>query len=410
MAASGIAKPAGLVAWVNAGNLARYPGVLNDSTPTGRWATPRLVYRISGAVTDNDTYYHQFLMTLGYGTSDSSVITGGSVLGSYYAYGVSTHPIVSNGTGGVAPTRAWVDRGTHKVSYVEAASPSGEERWALPSSPDTRNVTSSGVLSETGYRDQLALTFSYLLAGGGNPTAPSLSCNSLGSPWVANLTTSPRRYFCDEGATWTLSPAVLNGSGVSERWETQASLSGLVNGTVTRAFPYQHQVLMVFEFSVVGGGTPANPSVLYFQYGAAQGVSATGSGVSVWADVGSSYTYSNPSSDSTGSERWAAAATPSSTVTAASTVNPSYYHQYLDTLQYAVSGGGSPNAPLVSFARFGSAASQHASTDTSIAAWIDAGATVTYPASITDGTSTWTTSTTSFTSALLATFDPTYSM
>ena len=398
----------GVSEWANAASLGKFPGALNDSTSTIRWATPRLVYRVLGAAVLNSSYFHQSLVTLGYSTSDLSNITSGTVLGSYFAMGNPSHFILSNGTGGAAPSKAWIDEGIHKLQYQTALSPSSNERWALATSPDLKNVTSSAALRENGYVHQLGLAFSYALVGGGNPLPPGLNCTSLGSPVARNLTLAVHTYFCDKGGTWSVGPPILSGSGVSARWETTSLLSGPVNGTITKVFQYQHQVLMVFAFTVVDGGNPANPSVVYYQFGAASGASATPSGVSVWADVGSSYAYSNPSADSNGLERWASATAATGTVTVAATVNPSYYHQYLDVLQYTVSGG-SPGAPLVSFTKFGSAATQHAALDTSSEAWIDAGTTVTYPASITDGMSTWTTATTTFTSALSATFDPTYS-
>ena len=438
----------GPLLWVDAGARVRYQKSMNDSTSTERWVAPTSSFTSSRSAVFNTTYFHQFWVAFGYQTNDSSVIAYSAVgpsdqssvsipVGYYYQFGATTgRAILSNGLGGVTPSSAWVDAGTGKVEYLTANSPSGTERWALVSSPDSLNVTSSITTLETGYYHQFALAYSFSLgglAGGASPIPPALVCNSFGQPYArAILTTTAKTYWCDNGGSWTVYPALLLGSNLTERWMTLQNLAGGVSGAGNAVFTYYHQYLVTFASTIADGQSglqilsqanaltnlqllqssaslsstssllntdtrinssqqsSIDPTVTFTQFGSSVTATTARAGISVWVDAGTSFIYANPVSGSTGIERWAAfPLAPITVVLRPVTVNMTYYHQYLETLSYTMNGGGSPAAPVVNFTSFGSTLSQAASTDGSSTAWIDAGSTATYPTSITNGTLYW---------------------
>ncbi len=164
----------------------------------------------------------------------------------------------------------------------------------------------------------------------------------------------------------------------------------------------QYQV--TFGYQVSGGGSPTAPSVTYISLGSQYSVTA-GQSATVWADSGSTYTYTpNPLTGSSGNERWQASAGTSGTISSSATIAPTYYHQYLMTLSYSVSGGGSPTAPTFTANRFGSS-TPVTLTGSLTGSWFDADAswTVTNPLTGSSSTERWATSTGSGTVSAAAT-------
>ncbi len=401
------AQHAGLTDWVNAGTRVVYVKTLLGSNATERWSTPSASFGSTLGGSFDPLYFQQYYTNFAYTTSDSSVIPVGTVVGSVYQYGTLTgHRLLSDGAGGVTPSSAWVDNGSASLRFLTASN--GTQRWALQAIADVRAVTSSGLVTESGYFHQFALTLSYQVVGGGSPPSPTFSCTEFGSSVVVSLTHSGVTYWCDKGSNWSVSPGLLSGSGVSVRWITTQLLNGLALSPTAQTFTYYHQFLVTFTRSIIGGGSPSDPAVEFTQFGSTNSTTATSAGVDVWVDALTPYTYADPTPGSTGSERWAAAVAPTGTVSAAGTVDPSFYHQYSIVLQYTLSGTGSPAAPNVNYTSFGVSNLKQASLGLTSTAWIDAGTTATYPATITDGVTTWTTSTTTFVASSSTIFDPTY--
>ena len=79
---------------------------------------------------------------------------------------------------------------------------------------------------------------------------------------------------------------------------------------------------------------------------------------SVYIDPGTTYSVTNPLGGSTGSERWSTSTASGTSAIGGGTVVFTYYHQYLQTLSYSVSGGGTPTAPTYTANRYGSSAPQ----------------------------------------------------
>ncbi len=216
------------------------------------------------------------------------------------------------------------------------------------------------------------LTVSYAVLGGGTGyTAPTLTYVQGGATRTATLGTSPNGYTVDANSAWSVTNP-LAGSSSSERWQSPQATSGTATASVTIIFSYYHQDAIVFAYSVVGGGSGYTPpTVVYASFGSA---SSAAIGSSAWADVGSSYGYPGSLGGSSSTEAWRTN-TGSGTITAASTVSVPYYHQFLVTYGYTLSGGGSGySAPMVATTQFGLAVS----VATAAATWVDSGAPYTY--------------------------------
>jgi flagellin-like protein len=145
-------------------------------------------------------------------------------------------------------------------------------------------------------------------------------------------------------------------------------------GTITATFdPDLVQYSVTFTYTTSGGGTPTAPTVQYLQSGETKTVTA-GPSATVTVDAGSTYTYqNNPLTGSGTNERWQAAATPTGTISAAGTINPTYYHQYREMLSYSVNSGTGNGNPTFTSNVFGISTPQTLTT-TSTGYWFDAGA------------------------------------
>jgi len=170
-------------------------------------------------------------------------------------------------------------------------------------------------------------------------------------------------------------------------------------GSETRLeFP---QVTMTVSYSIAGTppGTPtAPPTFNYVQNYVSKTYTLTATPTVISVDVGSSWSVTpNPLSGSTSSERWYSNQALSGTASA-TTIVFGFYHQYLQTLSYAVSGGGSGySAPIFTANSFGSSLGQTLTT-TPTGYWFDAGSSWSVTNPLTGSTSSeqwWTSQTTS---------------
>ncbi len=102
---------------------------------------------------------------------------------------------------------------------------------------------------------QYQLTLSYSVSDGGSGySAPSFTANQFGSPYGQTLTTSATGYWFDAGSSWTETNP-LEGSGGTERWQTNQAVSGSVSSAQTLAFVYYHQYQVTFAVSPSGSGS-----------------------------------------------------------------------------------------------------------------------------------------------------------
>jgi hypothetical protein len=229
--------------WFDIGSAWTVTNPLTGSNSSERWQTSQTVSgTVSASTTIKFTYYNQYFITFGYGDQDSSVITSGSKIGSYYQFGSSTAGTINSGSsyGVTSPVSDWVDAGSGKVSYQTFTAGSGTERWALSSSPVTFTVSSSTTISESAYYHQYKMTLSYSVTGGSGYSAPSFSATAFGASAPQTLTKTATNYWFDAGSAWTVTNPLNGGSG-TYRWYTTQSTSGTVSAQ-TIAFVYNYQV------------------------------------------------------------------------------------------------------------------------------------------------------------------------
>jgi hypothetical protein len=166
----------------------------------------------------------------------------------------------------------------------------------------------------------------------------------------------------------------LADSGTNYRWYATASKSGYRSATSqTWAFNYFAQVTMIVSYSVPGAGTGySDPVFNYVQGGQSKTYTLTATATDISVDSGSAWSVTpNPLTGSSSSERWYSSQTLSGTASTA-TIIFAFYHQYLQTLSYAVNGGGSGySAPSFTANRYGASASLTLTT-TATGYWFDA--------------------------------------
>jgi len=288
---------------------------------------------VSGGNDYSVTYYHQFLEQVSY-----SIKGGGAPTPPIFTY-VSLGDALSYAVS-MSPSPIWVDGGS-TWSFTNPASNSNTvERWYT--STPTGSVASSAMIDPV-YYNQYSFALDYTVSGGGTGyKAPVFSYTSTGSAEQLALSETPTVLWLDAGSTWNLS-FVLFGSTAHERWATSSPTSGTVTSNYTAVFTYYHQFLVTFDFTVVNGGSGyTGPSVTYYEFAFPK---STGVGVEVWADAGSQYSFQNPLPGSTVDERWVTYPS-NGTVLSSITIEATYYHQFLVTVDYNLVGGGVPPAPV----------------------------------------------------------------
>jgi len=103
---------------------------------------------------------------------------------------------------------------------------------------------------------------------------------------------------------------------------------------------------ITLSYSVVGGGAGFGPPVLsYIKNGMLQTTLLTGTPTTYLADNGSLWRVSVSLPGSSATERWETSQLANGTLTTPINESILYFHQYLCTLAYAVSGGGSVHSP-----------------------------------------------------------------
>jgi uncharacterized repeat protein (TIGR02543 family) len=321
---------------------------------------------------------------------------------------------VDGGGHGSAGGEGWYDAGTDaQASMVPltVAGTSGTQYvfagWsgdASGSGSPSNNILMDGPKTATAtWQTQYKISASYSTSDSSTPTAGvTLSGTAAGSPSSTTLTTTPQTVWLDAGTNWSVNNPITAGSGVA-RWDAASGTSGTVTGAITIAPAYYHQYLVVFQYTVSGGGSPTAPTSYYTQFGGALTKSAaTNTSVSDWVDAGTAVSYTNPLGGSGVSERWQTnlavvggeSAVAASVGSGTSPINPTYYHQYTFTLQYHVidTPAGSPTAPTFASTAFG-AAYAPSLTGTATPYWVDNGATwtVTNPLAGSNSTEFWNT-------------------
>jgi hypothetical protein len=214
----------------------------------------------------------------------------------------------------------------------------------------------------------VTLTLSYSIQGGGpNVPAPTLTYFSAGQQKNVSLSGSPSPFTVDFASSWSVTNPLAGGTA-SQRFTTSQPASGTATSSQTTNLVYYNQYLLMFNYTLVGGGKGFTPPTIQFsQFGSTTSASA---GTINWADAGTTYTYPTTLLGSSASERWSTA-TPTGTIANSVPVLPNFFHQYLVSLSYLLVGGGGPSPPTILTSAFGSAFTQSVTLN-SVPYWLDA--------------------------------------
>ncbi len=385
--------------WVDSGSTYTYTNnPLSGSGASERWyASSGASGTISSSTAVNPTYYNQYSVTFGYSDQDSSAITSGSQIGSYYQFGSALTINSGSSYGSTSPVSDWVDAGSGTMSYQ--TSTSGSQSWALSSSPATFSVSSSSTISDSNFYHQYKVTASYSSSDSSTPSAGViLSGTQFGSSsYTLTLTKSAQTTWLDAVTGWSVNNPITSGS---QRWDATSGTSGTATGAVTVAPSYYDQYSVTPYFTVSDSSSPTVTNVVsYTAFGSAASATPTkgsSGGSVVWVDAGSAVKYSSPIAGS--GERWQVSSTDSGTYTALSSVSSSttaaveYYDQYSVTPYFTVSDSSSPTVTnVVSYTAFGSAASATPTKGSSggSVVWVDAGSAVKYSSPIAGSSERW---------------------
>jgi hypothetical protein len=132
------------------------------ATNTERWYNSSS-YSIDSSDDIVPLFYHQYSISFGYTTQDSSVIPNGVQVGSYNSFGVGNAITVGVSYGATNASSVWIDAsstGVPSASFVNYNANSATERWALPSSSQNLTLTTDngGVTFNIDYYHQYKLT------------------------------------------------------------------------------------------------------------------------------------------------------------------------------------------------------------------------------------------------------------
>ncbi len=256
---------------------------------------------------------------------------------------------------------------------------------APPQSPPTVQSSPATTINETAATLQGSLTslgtVTSVTVGFLYGTSPTLS-------GATNVTVGA------VGATGTFSKAVSGlAANTTYSFRAWAAGQGFAAGAIltftTTAPPPPGTVVLTFSYGIVGGGPGYTaPTLTYVRGGVTKTATLTGSAASYTADVGTTWSVTNPLAGSTASERWQTNQAASGTASTSLTTSFSYYHGFAVTFAYQVVDGGSGySAPTASYVAFGTSSS----TATGLTVWSDAASTYAFPGSLpgSSGTEAW---------------------
>jgi len=291
---------------------------------------------VSGSMTENFVYYHQYLVSFGYTTkADGTGVTppsGSAPTIQYTQFGAATSTGVNS--------QVWADAES-SYDYLNPLVASSNDRWVTSSANQT--IDAPGSISVT-YYHQYLVTVSYSVMGGGTPSFPFLNGTQFGSPVSQMVGTQPSTIWLDSNTSWRVSES-LGGSTPQERWQTNSTMPISATGAFTYSITYYHQYSYNLNCSIVGGGTPvSSPILTYEQFGHVD-KGTFNSPSTLYFDAGSNWTISNPLLGSGNQERWISTQANGGEVSAPGTISMSFRHQfYVRTYSGPASGGSIENS------------------------------------------------------------------
>jgi hypothetical protein len=322
--------------------------------------------QMDGSKTVTANYVLQYQVTFNYHVSSGSGYSAPTV--SYFSLGVLQNVTAS------PSTTVWADADSTYIYNNPLLGSNATEQWMA--SPDPTGTISAAGTIDPEYWHQLYMTFNYYTSDGSASADPTVYYQQFGNPLSNTVEFSD---WADAGSSWSYENPTSD-SNSFERWMASPDPTGTVSVSEMVDPEYWHQFYMDFDYHTSDGSSTAGPNVDYQQFGSS--VSDTAE-FSDWADADSTWTYDNPTGDSTSSERWVAESTPTETVSAADTIDPEYWHQFYMTFSYYTSDGSSTVGPTVYYQQFDGDVSATAG----FSDWADAGSVWSYDNPTDDSTS-----------------------
>jgi hypothetical protein len=166
-----------------------------------------------------------------------------------------------------------------------------------------------------------------------------MSYVSFGVQNTTVLKQSSYVFWVDNGTSFSF-PNLLAGSGESERWSARQSGAPMV-GPQNLAVNYYHQYADTFRYSAFGGGNPVAVTLQAEAYGNPYSVNLTTTPTKLWLDYGKAWSLSRIVPGSTLADRWVTNSFITGVVVESFVNSPTYFHQYLLTVNSLPADGGS---------------------------------------------------------------------
>jgi subtilase family serine protease len=242
--------------WFDAGSSWNVSNPLSGSTSSERWQTNQATLgTISPFQSITLTYYHQYLVTASYSTSDSSIPSSNAVL-SGTQYGSNSYQlnlITLNQT-------AWLDANTAWSINTPITAESGTERWSA--SNGTSGTVNGPLTINPKYWHQYLVMASYSTSDGSTPLdSVVLSGAQFGNPaFTLTLITSNQATWLDAGSSWSVNNPITAVSG-TERWYAVSGTSeSSLASAIVIAPSYYHQYVVSFKFKDSTGTNTITPA------------------------------------------------------------------------------------------------------------------------------------------------------
>jgi hypothetical protein len=264
----------------------------------------------------------------------------------YYGGEASVH--YSNSTFALSSAWMWIDEFNYNTRqilfFADTSSPVSYSNPTQLQSFSSNGATEASdayeFITGTGSWASMALNYS-VVNGGTGFNSPTLTYVYGGThtQYTTGLITFPTTYCMDPGSVWSVSNP-LPGSSGTERWSTKQQTSGVASSNQTIKLVYYHQYLVVYSYSIGGGGNPAPPVLDGTSFGTSVSLIFGTASASVWLDAGTSYAFDSLLNAST-TDRWITnQASTSGTISAPATFSPAYTHQfYVEMESDSVAGG-----------------------------------------------------------------------
>jgi len=341
-------------------------GVLKVSQ-NQRWATGQTIPPdTSGGIVHTSSYYSQVLEDFQYSLVGSTTAPSAPSL-NYTGFGATgAFPLTGS------QSLIWLDTGSGWSVPAALTGSTATERWECLI---TSGAATAGQTVALAYYHQFSVTFGFSVVGGGTAyVSPSVQFTSFGAPSQGS------QGWVDAGTAYSFTNP-LSGSTSSERWFAPLP-SAVASASGTDSAVYYHQYAFAFNFTVSGGGTYVNPRLNFTALGSPSLAEVNATSATVWIDSGAKWGVSTLLPNSSPTERWVTKQTTSGTASAPVLGGFLYYHQYLGTLQYSISGtGGSPPTPSMNYTSL-TAAMEASLNKTAVSYWMDAGSSWAVPVTL----------------------------